>query len=158
MNTQMLNVTKARGFSLIELMVVIAIVALLSAVAIPSYKDYVGRSRMAEIQSLSSHYQKVWVEQKQANDNFAITKTTPGNYIASIDVNGAAGTPADAVVVTLNADMSSISTLLDGLVLTFTAVEGDAANGFATTFTCTFPTGANDATIEALLGMGCNGI
>jgi len=41
-----------KGFSLIELMVVIAIVALLAAVAIPSYRDYTNRPKMSEVNSL----------------------------------------------------------------------------------------------------------
>ena len=37
-----------RGFTLIELMVVVAVVAILAAIAFPSYQDYVIRSRRAE--------------------------------------------------------------------------------------------------------------
>ena len=38
----------ARGFTLIELMITIAIIAILTAVAFPSYTDYVTRSKLAE--------------------------------------------------------------------------------------------------------------
>lgn len=39
------------GFTLIELMVVVAIVAILASVALPSYRDYVTRSKIAEATS-----------------------------------------------------------------------------------------------------------
>ncbi len=42
----------ARGFTLIELMITVAVVAILSAIAYPSYQEYVLRSRRVEAQSL----------------------------------------------------------------------------------------------------------
>lgn len=38
----------ARGFTLIELMITVAVIAVLSAIALPSYTDYVTRSKLAE--------------------------------------------------------------------------------------------------------------
>lgn len=37
-----------RGFSLVELMIVVAIVSLLASIALPAYKDYVLRGRLSE--------------------------------------------------------------------------------------------------------------
>ena len=41
-------IKKAKGFTLIELMIVIAIVAILVALAVPAYRDYTIRAKVAE--------------------------------------------------------------------------------------------------------------
>ena len=43
-----LNTAPARGFTLIEVMIVVAIVAILSAIALPSYTEYIRRGNRAE--------------------------------------------------------------------------------------------------------------
>ena len=46
-----------QGFTLIELMIVVAIVGILAAVALPAYQDYTYKAKFAEVVSVAASYQ-----------------------------------------------------------------------------------------------------
>jgi type IV pilus assembly protein PilA len=85
----------ARGFTLIELMIVVAIIGILASIAIPAYQDYTIRAQVVEAFSLASElkgsiqeYRKVRGEMPR--DNAAAGLPGPamliGNYVSRVEV------------------------------------------------------------------------
>lgn len=60
----------AKGFTLIELMIVVAIIAILAAIVYPSYKNYVQRTKRVEAQTELMDIAQKMVSYKLANGSF----------------------------------------------------------------------------------------
>ena len=68
---------KQKGFTLIELMIVVAIVGILAAIAIPAYQDYTVRARVTEGLSLASAAKVTVAENAMSGTAFGAGWTPP---------------------------------------------------------------------------------
>ncbi|PHQ14426.1 pilin [Marinobacter profundi] len=126
-----------QGFTLIELMIVVAIIGILAAVAIPAYQDYTTRARMAEPVSLMSAA-KVDIYERLVSDGswpadadgeVIVDKVQNSSDLVATADYTAGATSSDATLVELTLGNTGDATNLDGKKLKFTLTP--SSNGLA---------------------------
>jgi type IV pilus assembly protein PilA len=132
MNTMRMKSAAQKGFTLIELMIVVAIIGILAAVALPAYQDYTVRAKVTEGLALASGAKVAVAESFQSNGTVPTTDALAGwsgatsKYVTSVVV-GAGG----RITITYNTAAGGITALTTGntIILTPNIAGAALANG-----------------------------
>lgn len=119
-----------KGFTLIELMIVIAIVGILAVVALPAYQDYTARAQMSEALTLAEGQKTAVVEYYSDKGTFPTSNTQAGitaasditgKYVASVTVGTSGSAPNAKATITakmkstgVNKDIQNKELMLEG--------------------------------------------
>jgi len=157
--------TVQKGFTLIELMIVVAIIGILAAIAIPAYQDYTQRAQVGEAMTLVSGAKTALAEFAQTNGTYPtaaqLTELNLGTAVvgqyASFEVAAATGVITATMAATPPAaGMRPVGAAVTGKAVTFTPPsQADLTAGTVTVFKFTCLSAATDGVPNKFLPSSC---
>lgn len=108
------------GFTLIELMIVVAIIGILAAVALPAYQDYTKRSHVSEGLTLAASLKQAVAEYRadkgvwpasNAEAGAAMLASITGNAVKSVGITAGGGTTAPTITIVFNTKVENGNTI-----------------------------------------------
>jgi type IV pilus assembly protein PilA len=117
-----------QGFTLIELMIVVAIIGILAAFAIPAYNDYTARSQASEGVELMAGGKTPLAEYFADRGTWpaaasSVMGTTSGKYTASVAGVGAAGGSTYTLTATMK-PAGSVNSMIAGKTIQLATIDG----------------------------------
>jgi type IV pilus assembly protein PilA len=117
-----------KGFTLIELMIVVAIIGILAAVAVPAYQDYIARAQVTEAVYLVQAGKTPLAEYSSNNGIWPVAVsdvmgTTSGKYVSAISITTGAGTTGN-LVVTAKLKDTGVNTAITGGTILLETTDG----------------------------------
>ncbi len=122
-----------KGFTLIELMIVVAIIGILAAVAIPAYQDYTAKAQAGELYTLMAGLKTPLVEAASANGTTAAcvignypTAVTSGKSVAGITMTAGGTAPNDTCTLTGTYKTAGVNSKISGkqVVMVYSSQDG----------------------------------
>lgn len=153
-----------KGFTLIELMIVVAIIGILAAVALPAYQEYTKRAKMSEVILVASNCRTLITEVIQSATslpsagNWSCEQTAAGGvskYVARIDT---IDTPHPGTVRVTSRGISNKADGSEGGVVTLIPFQADGTAPAAGTAAAAWVCGGSGTDIpKKLLPASCRG-
>ena len=124
-----------KGFTLIELMIVVAIIGILAAVALPAYQDYTIRAKVSELVLAASGFKTSVAEKAQTDATLAsagvgLTVTPSGKVTA--------GSVTDGGLITITGSSTSVGTAVTVTLIPSYKADGKLIWDCKTTDTASF--------------------